>query len=76
MGTVFILHHDYEPGDDHVKLLGAFSTKQSALAAIRKYRELPGFSEYPDGFTIDEYELDKEEWTEGFISIAEALAMD
>ena len=27
---------------------------------------LPGFRRYPDGFVIDEYQVDEDKWTEGF----------
>jgi hypothetical protein len=33
---------------------------------------LPGFRDYPEGFHIDEYQLDQDQWREGFITADEA----
>jgi hypothetical protein len=30
---------------------------------------LPGFAENQDGFEIDRYEIDKDHWKEGFITV-------
>ena len=32
------------------------------------FMSYPEFINYPDGFSIDEYEIDKPEWTEGFFT--------
>lgn len=64
---VFILFHEYTDEDhDDVKLLGVFSTHQNAEETLKKYTKLPGFRVWPDGFTIDEYTVDRSHWTEGF----------
>lgn len=70
MGKVFILQHErpetkYRMED--VKLIGAYSSEASAQAAIERLRTQPGFRDYPDDFTIDAYEIDKDHWSEGFI---------
>lgn len=31
----------------------------------------PGFSSYPNAFLIDAYEVDRVQWTEGFVTVAE-----
>lgn len=69
--TVFVLQHvaRADEDDEDVKLIGTYSTRGSAEAAIARLREQPGFSAYPNGFCIDEYELDKDHWTEGFFSV-------
>ncbi len=37
---------------------------------IEKMAKLEGFREYPiDCFSIDEHEVDKPEWTEGFFTV-------
>jgi hypothetical protein len=40
------------------KLLGFFSSKRRAKAAIPFYRTLPGFCDYPNDFRIERYEVD------------------
>ena len=30
------------------------------------YKKLPGFKDFLDGFCINEYEIDKDYWIEGF----------
>jgi hypothetical protein len=66
--TVFVLQHarPKEDGDEDVKLIGVYSSRAAAKAAIARLREKPGFSEYPDDFDLDPYELDVDHWTEGF----------
>ena len=72
MKKVYILQHSYpigEDGDyDETKLIGIYSSRESAEKAIQQYSTLPGFRDYPlDCFCIDQYELDKNHWTEGFL---------
>jgi hypothetical protein len=65
--VVFVLSHLCPgPEADDEKLLGVFSTREEADQAIAEAVLLPGFSESPDGFHIDEYVVDERCWTEGF----------
>jgi hypothetical protein len=32
-------------------------------------RGLPGFAQEPEGFTIEQYELDKDHWPRGFVRL-------
>ncbi len=68
MKSVFILLHERKKDLDNedVKIIGIYSTKEKAEKTIDKFKKLPGFKDYPDSFNIDEYELDKDNWTEGF----------
>ena len=68
--TVFVLQHvaREDEDDEDVKFIGVYSTQSSAEAAITRLRTRPGFSDYPDGFYIDEYEIGKDHWTEGFFT--------
>jgi hypothetical protein len=43
------------------------STEERAADRVERSRTLPGFVDHPNDFTIDRYELDKDEWTEGFV---------
>lgn len=68
MENVYVLHHvreDDEYGDD-AKLIGVYRTEAKATAAIERLISQPGFRDYPQGFEIDSYELDEDNWTEGF----------
>ncbi|NMN05606.1 hypothetical protein FHT19_002792 [Novosphingobium sp. SG919] len=70
MATVFVLHHvrqDDVFGDD-AKLIGVYTTDAGAKNAQSRLAMQPGFREYPAGFHIDEYPLDKDHWTEGFVT--------
>jgi hypothetical protein len=70
---VFVLQHVHQTtdGDESVKLIGIYSTRNLAEDAIKRASRLPGFIETIDGFNIDEYELDKDYWSEGFKTIEE-----
>ncbi|WP_421924584.1 DUF7336 domain-containing protein [Paenibacillus luteus] len=38
-----------------------------AESVVERYKTLPGFRDNLDTFYIDEYEIDKDNWKEGFI---------
>ena len=66
--SVFVAQHVAREGqdDEDVMFIGVYTSRESAAAAVARLRGHPGFSEFPDGFDVDEYELDKDYWTEGF----------
>jgi len=71
MKIAYVLQHSYEVGQDgafdEVKFIGVYSSRQKAEQVIQRYIVLPGFRDYPiDCFHISEYEIDKDQWTEGF----------
>jgi hypothetical protein len=49
-----------------------YSSRQEAQAAVTRLSGLPGFSEAPNGFQIDEYRLDADQWVEGYVTLADA----
>jgi homoserine kinase type II len=70
MTHVYLLWHvrsDDDHGDD-AKLVGVYSSDASAQAAIERKKAFPGFADYPDGFEIARYEIDRDAWSEGFVS--------
>lgn len=71
MSIVFLVHHVARKNerDEDVKLIGVYSIRENADAAVRRLSSKPGFIEYPDGFHVDEYELDRDHWTDGFVTI-------
>lgn len=67
MKSVFLLQHGYEAGEiEGTKIIGIFSSRETAEQMRIKYKSLPGFKNYPDSFFIDEYTIDKSYWEEGF----------
>ncbi|MEQ1510899.1 MAG: hypothetical protein ABL909_10935 [Sphingopyxis sp.] len=73
MKHVHLLWHvraDDEYKED-AKLIGAYSSPESASAAIERLRDQPGFADYVAGFEINTYEIDKDHWSEGFVSSAD-----
>ena len=71
MTTVYILHHvmrEFEDDED-VKLIGVYSSDENAQSAIKRVGEQPGFSENLSGFQISHYELNKDQWREGFVTV-------
>lgn len=76
MNTVFILQHVHvsENGqEEDVKIIGIYSSRESAESAVERARGLPGFRLHQEGFEITEYDVDKDHWTEGFISWKDAV---
>mgnify|MGYP005849698711 CR=1 FL=1 len=69
---LYILHHVHPLADDRedVKLLGIYSSRSLADAAVKRYLVLPGFVDAKDGFDISEIEVDKDDWTEGYATVA------
>ena len=74
MEYVYLLEHSYEqvkgdPETREIKSLGVFTSTEEAEEAIKFYKALPGFRDYPDGFFIDKCKLGQKEWVEGFIKL-------
>ena len=75
MTHVYVVQHTHESQDgkeEDVKFIGVYRTQSDADIAVIRLRALPGFCDYPDGFEVTRYELNKDHWTEGFISWKEA----
>jgi len=77
--TVFLVEHLRDQGDSNdIKLIGIYSTREQADAAVKRKQIFPGFSDFPrvidtmkdeetSGFYISEITLDQDYWSEGFI---------
>ena len=67
---VFVVQDEHEfDGCDEVKFIGVYSSEERARAAVDRARALSGFCDYPDGFSVDSYEVDMDHWTEGFVTV-------
>ncbi len=53
---------------DDAKLIGVYSSAEGAQAAIGRLCQMPGFRDYPEGFLVEEYQLDVDHWTTGFVN--------
>ena len=71
MTTVFLLYHiGGDPDDDSdVRLLGVYSSRDLAEAAADRLGKVPGLSGKPEEFQIDQIQLDRDHWTEGFVTV-------
>jgi hypothetical protein len=71
--SLYLLWHgdDVTEGSPEPKLLGVYSSETVAKERIeRTLRQgVSGFAEHPDDFHIDMYQLDKDEWVEGYWKI-------
>jgi homoserine kinase type II len=69
MDVVYVLHHIREDDKyaEDAKLIGVYRSEESARAAISRLAGVPGFREYPAGFSFERYKLDMDHWCEGFV---------
>ena len=68
---VYVLQHlhELEDGSSDVKLIGIYGTEQDAIAARKRLSAAPGFRDSPEGFAIDAYEVGRDHWVEGYVSV-------
>lgn len=68
MEPLFVLLHSLaETG--RVKVVGIYSSRALAEAAEERTRLLPGFADELDGFSIEQYEVDRDHWPRGFVRL-------
>lgn len=68
MNSVYILQfvRAISESEEDVKLIGVYRSLQQAEQARWRLSKKPGFCDYRDGFIIDEYEIDRDHWQDGF----------
>ena len=67
--NIYILHQIRGfDGEEDVKLIGVYSSRGEAERAVERLAIEPGFRDHCEGFDIQSYEVDKDHWTEGFVS--------
>ena len=68
---VFVVQHvhEMEDGEENVKMIGVYSTRERAEQAVRRLQLQPGFADIPEGFCIDTYPVDKDHWTDGYVTL-------
>lgn len=75
MEFVYELEHVYEiDGEEEVKSIGIFSSREKAKEAIRMLKSKPGFKDHSlEAFQIHKSKIDQIDWVDGFCSWQEAL---
>jgi hypothetical protein len=67
---VYVLFHFHDLEDlADAKIIGIYSSREDADDAKRRAVQMPGFKESPDGFHIDPYTLDMDNWSHGFETV-------
>ena len=76
MTSVYVVQHVHSRDDDNddVKFIGVYSSRDNADAAVARLSLQPGFSETIDGFSVDEYHPDRDQWVEGFVEAGAVYA--
>jgi hypothetical protein len=71
MESVVLLWHVHERADGHddEKLIGVYRNESDARAAIDRLRDKPGFREFPEGFKYETCLLNRDGWTEGYVTV-------
>jgi len=82
MKSAFIIQHMHllSSGEPDIKFVGVYSSRGVAEKAVSRLASKPGFSECPqvfdhatsdtdEGFHIDEYMIDEDNWSDGFITL-------
>jgi hypothetical protein len=69
MNLIYLLWfvHALDTAEEDELFIGAYSTAEEANAAIERLKNKPGFADAPDGFQIHPYEINRDDWTEGFV---------
>ncbi|MEJ2880618.1 DUF7336 domain-containing protein [Pedobacter sp. GR22-6] len=69
---VYLLWHTHIDerldGGEDVKLIGVYSSIDEANSAMERKRTFEGFKDHKDGFDVSTYTLDRDSWTEGFVT--------
>ena len=68
MDPLYVLLHSL-PESGRVKVVGIYSSKSLAEEAADRAKALPGFLEEPGGFTIEQYQVDKDHWPRGVVRL-------
>lgn len=66
-GHVYYLAHEWFDGTyDHITEFGCYSTEDKAKQAQKTYQFDADLIDHPNGWSIDDYVINKRWWTEGF----------
>jgi len=68
MNTVYLVQHE-NIEDDYIeepRIVGVYSSEKLAQEAIKRAKTISEFCDYPEGFQVTKYILDKDQWLGGF----------
>ena len=66
---VYLLQHSRDiENEEDVKMIGVYSSFEKAQEGQDRAAKLEGFRDFQDGFSIDEYSVDEDCWTDGFVT--------
>ena len=70
---VWLLWHGDDIYDEtpDAKLLGVYSSEELARERIGRCAQISGFRDHPEAFEISRYEIDRDEWTEGYVVLSD-----
>ena len=73
MKHVFLLWHTRQlPAEkEDTKLIGVYDSRDAANRARERASGSPGFSSHPTGFEVDDYEIGKDHWVDGFVAVTD-----
>jgi hypothetical protein len=68
---VFLVQHARTTQDEEedVKIIGVYSSEEMARSAIKRLSSKPGFADPGGEFFVDAYDLDRDHWEEGFVTV-------
>ena len=71
MSTVHLLWHthDLDESEPDDKLVGVYATRADAEQARERALRRQGFRDAPDGFLIDAYEVGRDHWQDGYVTV-------
>jgi len=61
--------HEFDDGREDIKLIGIYSSIENAQEAVQRLGHQLGFRDTPEGFEIDTYTLDQDNWTQGYVTV-------
>jgi hypothetical protein len=69
--SVFVLTHIREitDGQEDLKFIGVYSNHEEAALAASRVAKRTRFCDAVAGIHIQEYELNKDHWVEGYVSV-------
>lgn len=70
------VEREYPDREDTELHVGIYSSETTARDAIARLADKPGFRDYPAGFNIYPHTLDRDGWTDGFVSVTEKDARE
>ena len=70
--SIFQVYYEreYDYREDTELVVGFYRSREEAEKAVSELSSKPGFSDYPEGFEIDEIRLGLTGWRDGFYSEA------